>query len=95
VAGERAPGWRDQVRVGALADGVRPIDHLRRVRIPLLLVVAPLDKLTPPGPALALATELPLVEIAELGGGHFDAYEAEFAASSQAAVAWFRRFLMN
>ena len=94
VAAQRAPGWRDEVRVGALTDSVRPLDYLRRARIPLLLVVAPLDRLTPPGPALRLAPDLPAVEIVELTGGHFDAYEAEFAASSQAAVSWFRRFLM-
>jgi uncharacterized protein len=95
VAAERAPSWRDEVRVGALTDNIRPIDHLGRARIPLLLVVAPLDRLTPPGPAVRLAATLPAVEITELSGSHFDAYEAEFAASSQAAVAWFRRFLMN
>jgi uncharacterized protein len=95
VAADRAPSWRDEVRVGALADSVRPLDHLRGARIPLLLVVAPLDRLTPPGAAVRLAPALPAVEIVELAGGRFDAYEAEFAASSQAAVSWFRRFLMT
>jgi uncharacterized protein len=95
VAAERAPGWRDEVRVGALTDGVRPLDHLHRARVPLLLIVAPLDRLTPPGPAVRLAAGLPAVEVVELSGGHFDAYEAEFAASSQAAAAWFRRFLLD
>jgi fermentation-respiration switch protein FrsA (DUF1100 family) len=95
VAAERAPSWRDEVRVGALSDSVRPIDHLPRVRIPLLLVTAPHDRLTPPAPAVRVAATLPTVEIVELGGSHFDAYEAEFAASSQAAIAWFRRFLMK
>lgn len=95
VAGERAPSWRDEVRVGALVDGVRPIDHLRHARVPLLLVIAVRDRLTPPRPAVQLAAGLSAVGIVELSGSHFDAYEAEFAASSQAAVAWFRRFLMN
>ena len=95
VAAERAPRWCDEVRVGALTAGVRPIDRLRHARVPLLLVVAPQDRLTPPGPAVQLAATLPRVEVAEIGGRHFDAYEAEFAASSQAAVGWFRRFLMN
>ena len=95
TASERAPTWRDEVRVGALTDGVRPIDHLGRARIPLLLVIAPLDRLTPPGPAMRLAARLPAVEIVELRGSHFDAYEAEFAASSQAAITWFRRFLTS
>lgn len=95
AASERAPTWRDEVRVGALTDGVRAIDHLGRARIPLLLVIAPLDRLTPPGSAVQLAASLPAVEIVELGGSHFDAYEAEFMASSQAAIAWFRRFLTS
>jgi hypothetical protein len=42
-----------------------------------------------------VAASLPSVEIVELSGSHFDAYEAEFAASSQAAIAWFRRFLLS
>lgn len=95
VAAQRAPGWRDQVTVGALTDSVRPIDHLHRVGIPLLLVVAPLDRLTPPQPAMRLAAALTGVEVVELDGGHFDAYEAEFAASSEAAIAWFQRFLLT
>ena len=40
VAAERAPSWHDEVRIGALTDSVRPLDHLHRARIPLLLVVA-------------------------------------------------------
>jgi fermentation-respiration switch protein FrsA (DUF1100 family) len=95
VAADRAPNWRDQVRVGALRNSIRPIDHLGRARIPLLMVIAPLDRLTPPGPAVRLAAALPTVNIVELGGSHFDAYEAEFAASSEAAITWFRRFLMG
>jgi uncharacterized protein len=93
VARERAPSWRDEVRVGALAESARPIDHLPRVKVPLLLIMAPENRLTPPAEAIRVAATLPMVEIAEIPGGHFDAYEASFAASSTRAVAWFQRFL--
>jgi hypothetical protein len=58
-------------------------------------VIAPLDRLTPPGPAVRVAATLTAAEIGELRGSHFDACEAEFVASSQAAIAWFGRFLMS
>jgi pimeloyl-ACP methyl ester carboxylesterase len=57
------------------------------VRVPLLLVIARHDRLTPPEPAVEVAATLQAVEIVELSGSHFDAYTAEFAASSQAAIA--------
>ena len=35
----------------------------------------------------------PMVEIVTIPGGHFDAYEAGFEASSGAAIGFFRRHL--
>jgi dienelactone hydrolase len=93
VAQERAPTWRNEVRIGALAEPHRPIEHLPRVKVPLLLIVAPDDLLTPPGPAIAVASQVPLIEVVEIPGGHFDAYESGFAVSSGAAVKWFQRHL--
>ncbi len=93
LAAQRAPSWRNEVRMGALHDATTPIDHLPRSRVPLLLVVAPADRLTPPAAAIEMAATLPAVEVVEIPGGHFDAYEASFPASSEPAVAWFRRFL--
>ena len=64
VAAERAPSWRNELLVGGLAElaGERPIDRLGEVRSPLLLIVAPDDRLTPPGPAMAIAAETPAVD---------------------------------
>jgi dienelactone hydrolase len=93
VARERAPSWRNEIRIGALAEPHRPIDHLAHVKIPLLLIVASDDVLTPPGPAVEIATDIPLIEVDEIPGGHFDAYESGFSLSSSAAVSWFQRFL--
>jgi pimeloyl-ACP methyl ester carboxylesterase len=94
VAQERAPTWRNEVRIGALAEPHHPIEHLPHVKVPLLLIVAPDDLLTPPGPAIAVASEVPLIKVVEIPGGHFDAYESGFAASSGAAVTWFQRHLV-
>ena len=95
VAAERAPTWRDEVQVGALAAGAahKPIDHLANARVPLLLIVAPADRLTPPGPATAIADQTDNVTIVEIPGNHFTAYEGGFATSSGPAVEWFRKHL--
>jgi uncharacterized protein len=95
TAGERAPSWRNEIRVSGLLEPFRPIDHLADTRVPLLLIVAPGDTLTPPGPAVALAPSIPAVEVVEIPGGHFDGYEAGFAASSGPAIEWFRRHLLD
>ena len=97
VAAERAPSWRNELLVGGVAElaGERPIDRLGEVRSPLLLIVAPDDRLTPPGPAVAIAPGMPAVEVVEIPGGHFDAYEAGFQASCGPAVDWFRTHLTS
>jgi len=93
VAAERAPTWRNEVRFSALLEPFRPIDHLAGTTVPLLLLVAPADALTPPGPAMALAAATPLVEVVEIPGGHFDAYESGFAASMEPTLDFYRRHL--
>jgi len=93
VAAERAPSWRDEIRVSGLLETFRSIDHLAEAKVPLLLIVAPDDTLTPPAPAMALAPSIDLVEVVEIAGGHFDAYEGGFQASSAPAIDWFRRHL--
>lgn len=96
VAAERAPSWRNELLVSGLADAAanhRPIDHLGRARVPLLLIVAPKDRLTPPGPAMAIAAQTPNVDVVEIAGCHFDAYRAGFPASSRPAIDWFHTHL--
>jgi hypothetical protein len=93
VAAERAPSWRNQLRVSGLLEPFRPIDHLAGARVPLLLVVAPADTLTPPAPAMAVAASTANVEVVEIPGGHFGAYEDGFEASVGPAIDWYRRHL--
>ena len=95
VAADRAPSWRNEVRVGPGTNGPTPLGKLPGARVPLLLIVAPADRLTPPGEAVRVAATLPHVEVADIPGGHFDAYEAQFAASAGAALGWFQRFLLD
>src|SRR3954454_32522 len=61
TAASRAPSWRNEILVtGMMAvAGHRPIDDLDKARVPLLLVVAPDDRLTPPAPALRIAEAAP------------------------------------
>jgi pimeloyl-ACP methyl ester carboxylesterase len=93
VSAERAPTWRNEVRVSALLEPFRPIDHLANAKVPLLLLVAPADALTPPGPAMALAASAALVEVMDIPGGHFAAYESAFTASIEPTIAFLHRHL--
>jgi uncharacterized protein len=61
---------------------------------PLLLLVAEGDHLTPSEFAIAaFETARQPKELIIMPGGHFDAYTAGFAASSQPARDWFVRHL--
>ena len=93
VAAERAPSWRNELRISGFFEPFRPIDHLVDVGVPLLLVVAPADTLTPPAPGIAIAASVPAIEVVEIPGGHFDAYESGFEASVRPAIEWYRRHL--
>lgn len=92
VAAARAPSWRNELHVGGLVGtaSFEPLRSLPRARVPLLLIVAPDDALTPPGPALGIAAAASDVEVLEIPGGHFDAYEAGFGTTGTAAIDWFR-----
>lgn len=95
VAADRAPNWRNELLVAGLvgSGSFTPAQDLTRARVPLLLIVAPGDRLTSPAAALAAAGTAAHVELIEVPGGHFDVYEAGFAAASAAAVDWFGRHL--
>ena len=93
VCRERAPSWRNEVRVGALAESFLPIDSLPNVKVPLRLLVAPQDKLTPPQAGIEAAANNPMIDVISIPGGHFDPYEAGFDNSSTSAVEWFERHL--
>lgn len=93
VSRERAPSWRNEVRVGALAEKFFPVDSIGAVKVPLRLLVAPADKLTPPQAAMEAAAGNPMIDVIQILGGHFDAYEAGFAESSRSAIEWFARHL--
>jgi hypothetical protein len=64
-----------------------------RSKVPLLVIAAHGDMLTPPGPLLAMEPKPPHVEVVEILGNHFRPYEAGFEASSGAAIAFFQRHL--
>ena len=93
VAAERAPSWRNELRVSALLEPFRPIDHVAAAQVPLLLIVAPDDRLTPAAPGIAAAADAPLVEVVTIGGGHFDAYEDGFEDAAGPATEFFLRHL--
>ncbi len=97
IAEERAPRWRNELLVAGMASAAAhtPIDNLAATRVPLLLIIAPDDQLTPPGAALPIAAQTANIAVTEIPGGHFDAYESGFEASSTAAIEWFRSHLIG
>jgi dienelactone hydrolase len=95
TAARRAPAWRNELLLAGFLEALdwRPFDNLTRSRVPLLVIPAPADTLTPPGPLLALDPLPRNVEVVEIPGNHFAAYEAAFDASSGAAIDFFQRHL--
>ena len=95
TAAKRAPAWRNELLVEGFLEAAdyRPFDHLSRTRVPLLVIAATSDQLTPPRPLIDLDPKPHLVEVMEISGNHFDAYSAGFKTSSNAAVEYFTRFL--
>jgi len=89
----RAPAWRNEVtlRTVELLMEYEPGTYVERISpTPLLMVVAAGDHLTPFDLALdAYRRALEPKRLVLLGGGHFDAYVDDFAASSTAARDWF------
>lgn len=91
-----APAWRNEVTLASIGRlfAYRPIDVAADVRAPVLLAAARDDVLAPfefVGRARAAMPRS--CDLVELPGGHFDAYEAAFGLTSQAALGWFERWL--
>jgi fermentation-respiration switch protein FrsA (DUF1100 family) len=92
-----APSWRNEVTLRSIEmlGEYNPIDYIAQISpTPLLLLPGENDVLTPTYFAIGAyerAREPKRLQL--LPGGHFDAYDAGFAASSSAAVDWFRDHL--
>jgi fermentation-respiration switch protein FrsA (DUF1100 family) len=95
TAEERAPAWRDELLVAGILElgGWRPIDDVMNSNVPLLVIAAIDDTLTPPSPLLDLDPRPDLLEIVEVSGNHFGVYTDEFEVSSGAAISFFQRHL--
>jgi fermentation-respiration switch protein FrsA (DUF1100 family) len=97
---ERAPSWRNEVTVRTLElfQGYEPGEYLKLISpTPLLMVVAPLDRLAPGEWACAAyETAAHPKKLVTVPGGHFDAYTGEgFRISSGAARDWFVEHLLD
>jgi len=93
----RAPSWKNEVTLRSVEmfTEYEPGGYVGFVSpTPLMMVVALGDHLTVADEALAAYERaLEPKRLIMLKGGHFDAYVADFAASSGAATAWFREHL--
>lgn len=97
TAETRANSWRNEVTVRSLeySFGYEPGVYIALISpTPLLLIVAVKDHLAVSDLAIAAYERANHPKkLVLLPGGHFDAYVAEFAQSSQAACDWFRKYL--
>ncbi|WP_317203049.1 alpha/beta hydrolase, partial [Janthinobacterium sp.] len=78
------------------ARAYNPGDYIGRVSpTPLLLQVAGCDEVTPTDLALQAYRDALEPKALQLlaGAGHFDVYEGHFAATSEAALQWFRQHM--
>ncbi len=93
----RAPAWKNEVTLRSveMLSEYEPGSYIQFISpTPLLFIVALSDHLTVADAALAAYERaLPPKHLVTLRGGHFDAYVAEFAASSTATVQWFNLHL--
>jgi uncharacterized protein len=94
----RAPAWRNEVTLRSVEMFLEyePGAHIAHISpTPLMVVVALGDHLTVADEALAAYERaLEPKRLVTLPGGHFDAYVRDFAASSGAAIQWFREHLL-
>jgi fermentation-respiration switch protein FrsA (DUF1100 family) len=92
-SGGAIPTWQNEVTLRSLemVRDYEPGTVVRRISpTPLLLIVATHDTLTPTDLALdAYERALPPKKLVLLSGGHFVAYDEQFAAASGAARDWF------
>lgn len=100
TAEERAPKWRNEVTLRTMEyfRGYEPGSYIPRIApTPLLMIVAPLDRLASGQLATeAFETASHPKKLELLGGGHFDAYTGEgFEISSSAARDWFVTHLID
>lgn len=100
AAAERAPAWRNEITLRSLElfQGYEPGEYLKRIApTPLLMVVAPNDRLAPGEWATAAyETAAHPKKLVLVPGGHFDAYVDEgFAISSAAAREHFVEHLLE
>lgn len=100
TAKERAPSWRNEVTLLTMEffRGYEPGKWIPMISpTPLLMVVAPLDRLANGQlAAAAYETALPPKKIQIVSGGHFDAYTGPgFEITSAAARDWFVEHLLG
>ncbi|MEI6700464.1 MAG: alpha/beta fold hydrolase [Actinomycetota bacterium] len=97
IASKRAPAWRNELLISGFLESASwsPFEDLSRSNVPLLVIAAANDTLTPPAALFSDERTLPLVEVVLIPGNHFDAYEAGFDESSSAAIRFLKLHLQK
>jgi uncharacterized protein len=99
TAQARAPMWRNEVTLRSVEMFMEyePGIYIPYISpTPLMMIVGLKDHLTVADEALsAYERALAPKRLVTLPGGHFDAYEADFATASGAAGEWFVQYLAS
>lgn len=84
---------RNEVTLASLFEvgSYRPGDLASQIKVPLRVILAADDTITPPGPARAALRAAPQVDFLEFPETHFQLFEKHAPAVVDATVSWFRR----
>ncbi len=95
--GKRSPSWVNEVTLRSieLARAYEPGVYIKRIApVPLLMIIANDDALTPPDlQQEAFAEAYYPKELRVVAGGHYSVYREHFKETSEAAAAWFNQYL--
>lgn len=92
------PSWPNQVTLHSIENSGNyyPIDSLSSLTVPTLFIVAEQDTINPTALALAAYEKITAAkDLCMIPGEHFAPHNEAFPQSSQAALAWFKRYLMD
>lgn len=93
----RYPFWQKEIAArSALRIGFyRPRRFAPKIQIPFLTIAYEQDGVTPPGPAIRAAKQMPHGELAVLSGGHYQAFMGGMQQTLDVMVPFLRRHLLD
>jgi pimeloyl-ACP methyl ester carboxylesterase len=90
-----APNFRNEITLASLVEvaSYRPADIAEQIRVPLRIILAADDAITPAAAARSALAAVSGLDVVEFPGTHFELFEEHLGAVVDATVSWFRRHL--